>query len=165
MDEQNMNNQIPVAEVPAQPVIPTTSVTSTASVAYASFGARFLAGLIDCILVSIVTGALGALFGFGRSGGGNTFSSYNPFSILALVYYVLMISKYGATIGKKVLGIRVQDEQTGANLTIGGAILREVVGKFLSGIVFLLGYFWMLWDPKKQTWHDKIAKSIVVKVK
>jgi uncharacterized RDD family membrane protein YckC len=30
--------------------------------------------------------------------------------------------------------------------------------------VFLLGYFWMLWDNGKQTWHDKMARSFVVPV-
>jgi uncharacterized RDD family membrane protein YckC len=54
---------------------------------------------------------------------------------------------------------------TGQNLDVISAILREVVGKFISSLILLLGYFWMLWDPKKQTWHDKIAKSVVVKVK
>ena len=36
------------------------------------------------------------------------------------------------------------------------------IGRILSTIPFLLGYFWMLWDPQKQTWHDKIANSVVV---
>jgi hypothetical protein len=31
----------------------------------------------------------------------------------------------------------------------------------VSAAVTLLGYFWMLWDPEKQTWHDKAAGSIV----
>ena len=28
--------------------------------------------------------------------------------------------------------------------------------------MFLLGYFWMLWDREKQTWHDKFANDVVV---
>jgi uncharacterized RDD family membrane protein YckC len=32
----------------------------------------------------------------------------------------------------------------------------------LSGIVCLLGYLWMLWDKEKQTWHDKLATTVVV---
>ena len=35
--------------------------------------------------------------------------------------------------------------------------------RWLSAIPLLLGYFWMLWDPKKQTWHDKLVSTIVVK--
>ena len=41
------------------------------------------------------------------------------------------------------------------------------VGRFfariLSTIVCYLGYLWMLWDPQKQTWHDKMARTKVVK--
>ena len=36
--------------------------------------------------------------------------------------------------------------------------------RILSGSICYLGYFWMLWDPQKQTWHDKIVNSVVVKV-
>jgi uncharacterized RDD family membrane protein YckC len=34
--------------------------------------------------------------------------------------------------------------------------------KIVSGIPFDLGYFWMLWDKEKQTWHDKVANDVVV---
>jgi uncharacterized RDD family membrane protein YckC len=36
--------------------------------------------------------------------------------------------------------------------------------KLVSGVALGLGYLWMLWDPNKQTWHDKVAKTYVVKV-
>ncbi|MFA6918485.1 MAG: RDD family protein [Candidatus Gracilibacteria bacterium] len=155
MDEQN-TNQAPVQNQEAAP----TPVTPSASgVVYAGFFERFIAALIDGILVGVVTGLLGSLFGFTNS---SEQASFNPFFILGLAYYVVMTYKYGYTLGKKVMKIRVQKEDTGQNLTIVDAILREVVGKFVSSFL-LLGYFWMLWDSKKQTWHDKIAKSIVVK--
>jgi uncharacterized RDD family membrane protein YckC len=32
----------------------------------------------------------------------------------------------------------------------------------VSAVVFLLGYLWMIWDSEKQTWHDKVAGSVVV---
>jgi uncharacterized RDD family membrane protein YckC len=35
---------------------------------------------------------------------------------------------------------------------------------YISGATIFLGYLWMLWDPRKQTWHDKAAGSFVVKV-
>jgi uncharacterized RDD family membrane protein YckC len=34
---------------------------------------------------------------------------------------------------------------------------------YVSQLALLLGYLWMLWDPNKQTWHDKVAQSVVVK--
>lgn len=36
--------------------------------------------------------------------------------------------------------------------------------RIVSAIVSLLGYLWMLWDNEKQTWHDKMARSVVVSV-
>ena len=53
--------------------------------------------------------------------------------------------------------------QTGSTIGYGGAFIR-VIGKIVSGIACLLGYLWMLWDPEKQTWHDKFADSVVVPV-
>ena len=37
-------------------------------------------------------------------------------------------------------------------------------GRWVSAIPCLLGYFWMLWDKEKQTWHDKFATDVVVPV-
>ena len=42
--------------------------------------------------------------------------------------------------------------------------MREVVGKFISGLVLNLGYLWVIWDGQKQGWHDKIADTYVVRV-
>jgi uncharacterized RDD family membrane protein YckC len=68
----------------------------------------------------------------------------------------------GQTIGKKTVGIRVVDFATGGPIGYGRGFLRYV-GRIASGIL-LLGYLWMLWDPEKQTWHDKIANTVVVPV-
>ncbi len=73
-----------------------------------------------------------------------------------------MLVKYGATLGKMALGIKVVKQDGSGNINVVEGFLREVVGKFLSSF-FLLGYLWMLWDVNKQTWHDKIAGTLVVK--
>jgi len=41
-------------------------------------------------------------------------------------------------------------------------LVRALV-RIASELVLYLGYLWMIWDPKRQTWHDKAARSIVVK--
>ncbi|MBT6401018.1 RDD family protein [candidate division WWE3 bacterium] len=129
---------------------------------YATFWARLGAFLIDAILISTVAGFFtgGTYVGDGSVSFG---SSGSLPALLGAAYHVLLVSKYGATLGKMALKIRVENIDTGKNLTIVEAILREVVGKFVSTLAVLLGYFWMLWDPEKQTWHDKIGKSVVVK--
>lgn len=45
---------------------------------------------------------------------------------------------------------------------MGKAILRETVGKILSGMFFSLGYIWAAFDNRKQAWHDKIAGTCVI---
>ena len=145
---------------------PTTGSQSAPAVQYAGFGIRFVAMVIDIIVISFAVGILGMVLGvanFSFSEGEFRFS--NPLQLLACVYQVIMDVKFGGTIGKLALGLRVQNADTGANLSWLEAFLREVVGRVLSSLVLGLGYLWVIWDPKKQGWHDKIAKSVVVKVK
>lgn len=138
------------------PAMPTTDVV------YASFLQRFLAAIIDWVVVAFAIGILTAILSSVMSRGNNMM--FNPFGMLIWgVYAVGMTTKYGATLGKMALGIKVVNQDTKQNLGVVEAFLREVVGKFLSQLVLFLGYLWMLWDPHKQTWHDKIAKSIVIK--
>jgi uncharacterized RDD family membrane protein YckC len=77
-----------------------------------------------------------------------------------VVYYGLMEGK-GATVGKSAVNLRVVDMYTGAPIGTGRAVGRTFA-RILSGLVCYLGYFWMLWDPNKQTWHDKMTNSVVI---
>ena len=68
----------------------------------------------------------------------------------------------GQTIGKRMLGIRVYDfGGSGGPIGYGRAFIRWL-GRIISGIPCYLGYLWMLWDKEKQTWHDKLATTVVV---
>jgi uncharacterized RDD family membrane protein YckC len=115
----------------------------------ASFGTRFLAALIDGIIVAVAGGLL-RLFGI-------------PFFglLLSLGYFTYFEGESGQTIGKKAMNIRVADLATGTQIGYGRAAVRWL-GRFVSGIAIGLGYLWMLWDAEAQTWHDKMAQSIVV---
>ena len=75
------------------------------------------------------------------------------------------LSRTGQTIGKRALDIRVIREDTGQLLTGGQALGREAFAYFVSAQVFYVGYLWMLWDDKKQTWHDKVVSSVVVRTR
>ena len=82
----------------------------------------------------------------------------------------------GQTIGKRVLRIRVVDDATGKPLDAQRGLTRAVlplafgVASILGDSTFtiallanLLDGLWPLWDPRKQTWHDKAAGSVVVR--
>lgn len=68
---------------------------------------------------------------------------------------------FRGTPGKLALGLRVVDARTGKGITPGQAVVRYL-GYFLSALPLGLGFIWAAWDPKKQTWHDKLAKTAVV---
>jgi uncharacterized RDD family membrane protein YckC len=120
----------------------------------ASFGERLIAALIDAIVVGLATGLLGRIGILGSLVG--FVASYG--------YYVYLEgSPSGQTVGKRAMSIRVVGMQTGQTIGYSGAFIR-VIGKIVSSIACLIGYFWMLWDPEKQTWHDKFANSVVVPV-
>ena len=63
----------------------------------------------------------------------------------------------------RVLGIRAIDAATYGRVDYGKAFVRYLVA-VVAQIPCYLGYFWMLWDPERQTWHDKAAKTFVVPV-
>lgn len=69
-------------------------------------------------------------------------------------------SKWAASPGKKIVGIKVIDS-SGIPISQNKVIIRNLA-KILSSLVFNAGYIWALFDENKQTWHDKIAKTFVV---
>jgi uncharacterized RDD family membrane protein YckC len=127
----------------------------------ASFGRRLVAILLDWIILGIAYGILVAIFGYDDDGTGPS----NGLSFLIGIAYFTYFegTARGQTPGKMALAIRVVDFNTGTSIGHGRAALRYV-GRILSTIPCLLGYFWMLWDREKQTWHDKIANDVVVPV-
>jgi uncharacterized RDD family membrane protein YckC len=82
-------------------------------------------------------------------------------TVLTVLYYTLLTAR-GATIGKKVFGMRVVTAD-GQNIGFGRSLLRHTVGYFVSGLFFGLGFLWIGFDPHKQGWHDKIAGTYVVR--
>lgn len=85
-------------------------------------------------------------------------------TVLAGAYEVFFLSEYGATLGKKAMGLRVVTEEDGKQLSVGRSIGRYCAS-LLSGITFGIGYLVAITDRKKQTLHDKMAKTVVVSEK
>ena len=98
------------------------------------------------------------------------FAVFWPLGVLAALatfavptyLYVSAIAKTGQTWGKAIVKLRIVGDADGQVIGWGRAIVRVLVSSMLSGAIFYLGYLWMLWDDKSQTWHDKVANSIVV---
>ncbi|MFQ5558092.1 MAG: RDD family protein, partial [Acidimicrobiales bacterium] len=84
------------------------------------------------------------------------------FAGIVYFWWGKLLGEQGQTPGKKAVGIKVVGTSTGQPVGMGRGIGRGLMAQFISGNVCLLGYLWMLWDGKNQTWHDKVADSVVV---
>jgi uncharacterized RDD family membrane protein YckC len=138
----------------------------------AGFWARFAAALIDGLILAVPTfllrvavhGDISYMVSAGPLG-----TDYDPLVtftsiVIGLLYFGLMEGgPTGQTIGKKALSIRVVDATTGQPGVGAARGIGRYFARWLSEMALLLGYLWMLWDPKKQTWHDKLTRVQVVK--
>jgi uncharacterized RDD family membrane protein YckC len=139
--------------------------------ALAGFWRRLVAAFLDWILVGIVASAIGALFGVDTTaptpvqgdGFEFRFDWAGPYILVELAYFTWFhATSAGQSIGNKILGIRVLDADTGRSLPYARAFVRALMSN-LSALPCFLGFFWMLWDRRKQTWHDMVASSLVVR--
>ena len=136
----------------------------------AGVGQRLLAWLVDGIIAIVVIGAA-FLIGLAIGDAGALLG------ILVWIVYVIvmlgLVATRGQSPGKMALNIRIVRVIVHADgsvrvddnaLGIGGMLIREIIGKFVSGLVIYLGFIWILFDSRRQGWHDKIASTYVVKV-
>ena len=138
---------------------PATEHAGAASGPRAGFWQRFGAALLDGLILSVPQWILIAIAPDAAA------VIYILFLIIGIAYYVYLEGgATGQTIGKRAAGIRVYDLREGGPIGYGRAFIRYI-GRYVSAIVVLLGYLWMLWDGEKQTWHDKFAGSVVVPTK
>lgn len=118
----------------------------------ASFLDRVAALALDLVLVGIAA----AFLGFGR------YRGPGPFFTLLFVYHVAFWAWKGTTLGGIICSVRVVRTNNAA-LRFVDALVRGLSGIF-SIVALGIGYFWMLTDAERQTWHDKIAGTVVVKL-
>ncbi|WP_186775003.1 RDD family protein [Allorhodopirellula solitaria] len=157
----------------------TSSITPESRSEPAGFGPRFAAYLIDILPISIALAVIYYfLLGFDETWLHYTtspddaearaafLSQRNQMRDLSFLVYVLYCgvmecSAWQATLGKKLMGIRVTDNQ-GQPLSVGRSFGRNFA-KFLSYIPLGLGFLWMIWSKQKRGWHDMLAKTLVMK--
>jgi len=140
-------------------------------VEYAGFWRRFAATVIDSLFFAALTTLLlyllygGAYFDWLKTSEGlfTTYDGWDGFinNLLPLFITLFFWLKFLGTPGKLLMGCQVLDADTLQPLTVGQALLRYV-GYFVSILPLGLGFYWIAWDKRKQGFHDKIAKTVVV---
>jgi uncharacterized RDD family membrane protein YckC len=153
---------------------------------------RLLGFVIDCMILTIATGALwGRLLAsfanrmaryqasFPRATPAahaaydrvftTTFGPYLielGFTIcVAITYYWLLTGYWGTTIGKRCLGTWVVTARDGSRISLRASFLRAltfVLGGEVIPLFFAVDNLWLLWDRRRQCLHDKVARTVVV---
>ncbi len=86
------------------------------------------------------------------------------FGIFIIIIFTLSNIKLGNTLGKWILGYKVVDADA-LNTPTNKQFIQRGIGYIVSSIPFLLGFFTMPWTERSQCWHDKIANTVVIKVR
>ena len=81
---------------------------------------------------------------------------------VSIAYFPFFWARGGQTPGMRVFGIRVVRDRDGGPVTTWMAIVR-LLGYWISGLVFYVGYVWILFDARRRGWHDLIAGTVVIK--
>jgi len=127
---------------------------SNNDVKYAGFWVRVLASWIDGLLLLLPLAMVEVLLG-----NDSTMRLFLFFVLWWLYTSCMLSSSWRATIGKKIVAIEVVDIY-GKQLTFNGASLRFVYS--IISYMLIIPILIMLFDEKKQTFHDKMAKTIVL---
>ena len=149
---------------------------------YAGFWLRFVAALIDGIIIGAVTWPVVAILGLGAASSVENMESMDEaqamsmagsmmamgfafqfafFAIQTLYFALMESSGKQATVGKMVLGLKVTDIN-GNKLDFVKALVRNV-SKLISSFILCIGYIMAGFTEKKQALHDMIASTLVVK--
>ena len=150
----------------ARPIMPQLS---SPELVYASFGARLVAMIIDIVIVNTASSMIQAPFLALMLGNLNSTTMIVGFVApiflvggLAVFYTVwLESSAWQATLGKKILGLRVVDLD-GRRITFWKSASRNF-NKSISSLILGLGYLMPLWTKKRQALHDRMARCLVIK--
>lgn len=128
----------------------------------AGFWIRFVAFVIDGIIISVIQFLLSLIFGDLMDVETNPGSSSFINLILTIIYFGWFQTYLrGQTLGKKITGIRVTTVD-GSKVKLGRMLLREIIGKTVSALILLIGFF-MAAGKSKRALHDRMAGTIVVR--
>jgi uncharacterized RDD family membrane protein YckC len=122
---------------------------------YVGFWRRLLAALIDLLILFVVTTPI--LLAIHRRWFLDLAIEYILPAIAAVAFWRL----YGATPGKMAVGAKIVDAKSGARPSTARLVLRYVA-YLVSALPLFLGFIWIGISRRKQGFHDKIARTMVI---
>ena len=134
---------------------------------YAGFWVRFAATMVDTVLLSILLiPPLLYLYGADYLTNPDLPLIAGPADFVLnfvvppiMCCWFLVVHK--ATPGKRLFGLQVLDQATGKAISVGQSLLRYA-GYFIAMLPLGLGLLWVVFDKRKQGWHDKLARTVVI---
>ena len=125
---------------------------------HASISQRFKAGLIDLFLFSITLSVSKAIC--------QLFFAKDPGSIfhfiISMSYYAIPQYLNGQSLGKRLFDLRLVRNDSNETAGFIRVVLRESIGKYISLLVFLVGYLSILFRTDRRAWHDLLCGTCVV---
>jgi uncharacterized RDD family membrane protein YckC len=150
----------------------------------AGYGARLGGWLLDWIILAVPGAIIGAAIGgFHKTqqlvitnGTVTSQPHFHASAAVEIIYFVIVLAygtllvgnPRGQTLGMMAAGTKAIDMTTGAPIGYGRALGRAAFEVLMSVVFFLpwvLDMLWPLWDAKNQTLHDKVTRTVVVKIK
>lgn len=168
--------------------VPAGTLVSPSGTPYATWGVRLGGYLIDLVIFIPVLIVLFVLFRHSHTLNVQLMSRRHgekrqQFSLLTVILEAILYIGYttilcggrrGQTVGMMAVGVRVVRGATEGTLGYGLALGRSLVEQvfrviallsILLGVVWLLDMLWPLWDKKRQTLHDKVVGTVVLRTK
>ncbi|MGE5129180.1 MAG: RDD family protein [Sphingomonadaceae bacterium] len=134
---------------------------------YVGFWRRLLAAAIDFLILFVVTTPI-LLAIYGRryfelieSGASAGFWDFVIEYIVPAVAVIAFWRRYGATPGKMAIGAKIVDAKTGERPSTARLVVRYFA-YLVSALPFFLGFLWIGISRRKQGFHDKIARTMVI---
>jgi uncharacterized RDD family membrane protein YckC len=177
----------PPATAPPPPAAPPPAVAwespdvvggPAPGIEFAPHGARLVAYILDGIIIGIVVSVIatiGAIVFFsGATFEGNRLTAVSGTAavigsiifiiagLVGLLYFPYFWANGGRTLGMRPFNLRVVRDVDGGPIGWGTAILR-LIGLWVAGVVFYLGYIWIFIDKRRRGWQDLIAGTVVIK--
>ena len=156
-----------------------TSPASSSGMVYKGVGPRFLALVIDAIILGVLMGIFFMLFGKSYPAGcASSFSigatdfndesfyglcgfSSQLYMLVGILYYLLLEWLAGGTVGKMALGMKIV-KVNGEKMDFVASLLRNLL-RIVDGLFFYLVGAILIWkSDKKQRLGDRVAKTVVV---
>ena len=140
---------------------------------FAGLGKRFLARLIDYLLIGIPLGIILTVVGLRANG-----LVYNIITTVVIVgYFLFMETSKGGTFGKIWLGMSVTDQNGSSPITmdaslkrnwwmllniVGGIAILNLLAGIASLVIVIIIAVTISSDPRNQGWHDKLGSTLVM---